>query len=726
MGFTVDYWSMQNVLMAANNMVDVWNEGISSIMENAAVIEESGNISGNKADRVKDYLKTAYGCAAGSFAVLLEMYCQNFLLYVDSYYHNVDGAADAHIEENELSTRNTKLQSERSCFRGFALEAETSVAGIFDLVPLTAPDFGAVDTLIGNACSSLDLLDAAVNSVEDAHVSADFAVIDTLISRLTSYLQELQGKNESFKTDFTDSSFLSVGSVAALLETAQTAYNQVSSRRDDAASATENVKKAFEENQKALEAQAELDARKQRAEWVKLGAGIVIGLVTSVAVATAGPIGVVVIGTVSGAVSAMIDSAVDEYEENGWDFSQWDAGRIAYKSSLGAVKGLVGSLTPPGAGPCVKAGIKAASSALGGVADTCYDQIGTYGKITDAGEVVETALLKGTSAFVGNIVAGTVSKNTKESILKYKEVKDLVEHVVGGAEHFKAVLCVEAASNLSSGAVKRFTSTAMGETGGVIISVKDGNSAIDAYNEHKIISESVKSVLDIKSMISDVASAVNSAITDDPLRENLKKLDRRTDDYYQYGDAPDLSGVKNGWKDWDSEEYDRMMQALANMEEGSKITGSQELIITANQFKYLRERAVEEAWTQERKLVLQGKGTRDWSVSQQEELIRTGHVSGFDGSHMLDASSNPSVANNPDNIQFLTYEEHIYGAHGSNTKNPTTGRFDPATGKTEEINKGQIPHREKVAFELTDKFDYRQLDVADQLGEKFGFGRGKK
>lgn len=93
---------------------------------------------------------------------------------------------------------------------------------------------------------------------------------------------------------------------------------------------------------------------------------------------------------------------------------------------------------------------------------------------------------------------------------------------------------------------------------------------------------------------------------------------------------------------------------------------------------------------------------------------------------MLDASSNPSAANNPDNIQFLTHEEHIYGAHDGSPRNPTTGRFDPSTGETERINPNQIPHRETVAFELSQKFDYHQQDIAEQLGTNFGYGRGKK
>lgn len=77
-----------------------------------------------------------------------------------------------------------------------------------------------------------------------------------------------------------------------------------------------------------------------------------------------------------------------------------------------------------------------------------------------------------------------------------------------------------------------------------------------------------------------------------------------------------------------------------------------------------RQKAIKEAWDKEKERVLKGIGTRDWTVGQQAELIKYRRVTGFEGQHMKNASSYPVFPGNTDNIQFVTYEEHLYGAHG--------------------------------------------------------------
>jgi hypothetical protein len=92
-----------------------------------------------------------------------------------------------------------------------------------------------------------------------------------------------------------------------------------------------------------------------------------------------------------------------------------------------------------------------------------------------------------------------------------------------------------------------------------------------------------------------------------------------------------------------------------------------------------RADAVRKAWINERALVQEGKGTRDWSQRQQIGIIRKGQVSGYDGHHMQSVKTHPQQAGNPGNIQFLNKTEHIKGAHGGNTKNSTNGYYNPQT-----------------------------------------------
>lgn len=720
MGYKVDYGALKALLGSYSSATSAWSEGISVVMGKEADIEASTNIAGNSADRMKAYLNTTYSCASTSLSMLLESFRQNFLLYTEAYYQQVDPSRDTCIDEVELSDRRTSLQEKRRQIQQIGIASENSVQNIQDLVSITNLDVGDVDTEIGKILTALDEIDKAVNGVESAHSSTDFTEIDALLDQLDAFFQELIGLNKEYKTTFSMENFLALVSVPSLLKVTQHAYDKLIAQESDVASAMENLEKRLK-----LE-QAEVEERRKKAERAKIGFNIFVGFVSAALLVTAGPVGAIVVGTISGAASAAFSAGADEYVEKGWNTQDWNTDRIKIHGCIGAVTGMVGSCFP-GVGSCAKAGIRGLSSAFEGIASTSYDQLAANGRISDVRAIAGDALLKGTSTFVGSWAGSAVSDRMGDFVKQNSTIRDLSEHVVGGAKHFGAVLQIEGASGLTSGVVKRFSSTAVKETGGFVASLAAGKTITEAYDEHSILSESFQKAVEVKSVVSDAAGAITTAATDNPLYASEKKLEYyRDDDYYLFGDSPDLSGKKDGWKDWNSEEYDRMMQKLAEMDERGEDARNYELFGGPRTFTAQRSAAVNAAWEQERRLVLQGRGTRDWTVSQQEELIRTGRVSGFDGSHMLDASSNPSVASNPDNIQFLTYEEHIYGAHDGNTHNPTTGRFDPSTGETDPMNARQIPHREQVAFELSQKFDYTQTDLADQLGAPFGFGRGGK
>ena len=44
-----------------------------------------------------------------------------------------------------------------------------------------------------------------------------------------------------------------------------------------------------------------------------------------------------------------------------------------------------------------------------------------------------------------------------------------------------------------------------------------------------------------------------------------------------------------------------------------------------------RQKAVRDAWSREKTLVCQGKGTVNWNSEQQRELMEKGRVSGYEG-----------------------------------------------------------------------------------------------
>ncbi len=95
------------------------------------------------------------------------------------------------------------------------------------------------------------------------------------------------------------------------------------------------------------------------------------------------------------------------------------------------------------------------------------------------------------------------------------------------------------------------------------------------------------------------------------------------------------------------------------------------------------DKAVREAWKRERELVLEGKGTRDWTEDEQLEIIELGKVFDTDGTayagqHMKSVAAYPEHQGNPDNIQLLSVSEH-FAAHKGNWQNQTNWYYDPVT-----------------------------------------------
>lgn len=94
-------------------------------------------------------------------------------------------------------------------------------------------------------------------------------------------------------------------------------------------------------------------------------------------------------------------------------------------------------------------------------------------------------------------------------------------------------------------------------------------------------------------------------------------------------------------------------------------------------------KAILAAWQKEQDLVRNGKGTRDWTQEQQQDILDRGKAydedgKAFEGHHMKSAEAYPEYQGNPQNIQFLSRTEHTQ-AHGGWRK-PTNGYYDYITG----------------------------------------------
>lgn len=104
-------------------------------------------------------------------------------------------------------------------------------------------------------------------------------------------------------------------------------------------------------------------------------------------------------------------------------------------------------------------------------------------------------------------------------------------------------------------------------------------------------------------------------------------------------------------------------------------------------------RAIRQAWEREQELVAQGQGTRDWTPEQQQDILDKGKAydedgKAFEGQHMKSAEAYPEYQGDPDNIQFLTRQEHL-DAHQGSWQNPTNWYYDPDTREYHDFGEGK-------------------------------------
>ena len=108
------------------------------------------------------------------------------------------------------------------------------------------------------------------------------------------------------------------------------------------------------------------------------------------------------------------------------------------------------------------------------------------------------------------------------------------------------------------------------------------------------------------------------------------------------------------------------------------------------ELQYKKIKGIMLAWDKEKSLVLKGKGTRDWTLKEQKELINTNKVKGYEGHHMKSSNKYPEHADNPNNIQFLKKNVHREKVHKNNFHKPTNGYYNEKTNKMEPFKEKEL------------------------------------
>lgn len=118
-------------------------------------------------------------------------------------------------------------------------------------------------------------------------------------------------------------------------------------------------------------------------------------------------------------------------------------------------------------------------------------------------------------------------------------------------------------------------------------------------------------------------------------------------------------------------------------------------------------KAILAAWNKEQELVREGKGTREWTLEQQQDILDKGKAydengRAFEGQHMKSAEMYPDYQGDSGNIQFLTRAEHLE-AHDGNWQNPTNWYYNPITKEKFDFGDGPFIPCEIIQLQKTIK-----------------------
>lgn len=135
-------------------------------------------------------------------------------------------------------------------------------------------------------------------------------------------------------------------------------------------------------------------------------------------------------------------------------------------------------------------------------------------------------------------------------------------------------------------------------------------------------------------------------------------------------------------------------------------------------------KAIRLAWQKEQELVLNGKGTRDWTPEQQRDILDKDkgkaydeNGKAFEGHHMKSAEKYPEYQGEPDNIQFLTRSEHL-AAHDGFFRNLTNGYYNPITGETRDFGSNMYEPCEVIKLNDPVSLINHQIPDSDASAEK--------
>lgn len=437
MSFKVSYSDIQELMLFYSGVADGWMSGISSVREKELVVEKSNNISGNSADRMKEYLKTVYSVAESMLYEAIQLFTSNLLVYTEDYYQSIDGADNTRIQEKELNERHESLKKKKKAMQKIGEAAEDAVHKISDIISISDLDISSQDEQIKSILTSLENLDEDINALENKHLSADFTELDTLLYRIESFLTDMKNLNKEYKVSFTPQSFVAIPSVMPLLEAIDNGNKTLNAQEEEVQLAADNFGARLERQQK------EMEERQKTAKWIKIGVGVIGTIASAVAAGTG--FGTLLIPVIVGVTTSTISAIGEQYVANSWDTEKWDTSYILKEAVKGSWTGFTTAFTgdlfhmgiiSEEAYTIAKTAVSGAHSAIWGSLDETYDQMKCTGNISDVKSVIFEGAKSGTVDITKNLVGDFIENKVEnmpigKGLDKYEGPSNDIRHYIG-------------------------------------------------------------------------------------------------------------------------------------------------------------------------------------------------------------------------------------------------------------------------------------------------------
>ena len=159
-----------------------------------ACLEENG--AGKTAEAAGSYMRDVHGCLLGQLAQLSAEMASRCLQYAEGYFEIEADNCAGEIAQESLEEQMQALEEGEAAFLEAAGELERVLAGVSDILPVSAPSTAAVETGFRALHMEAQRLWEEVGNYEADHIATDFAVMEETMDRLESLIDRVSGKGE--------------------------------------------------------------------------------------------------------------------------------------------------------------------------------------------------------------------------------------------------------------------------------------------------------------------------------------------------------------------------------------------------------------------------------------------------------------------------------------------------------------------------------------------------